>query len=467
MYPPCRFGARRLMATILVIDDDKNSRIALEAGLKTVGHEVLAATNGRDGLDICRDAVVDLVLTDFKMPGVDGIKFLQTVRKLKPDVAVVLLSGEGTIETAVRALKEGAYDYLTKPIRMREVLKCVAKAIEARRLVIENRALRDRIASLTVSGRVVCASAGLKKVIGVVEQVAPTRATVLITGESGTGKTVVAQAVHESSPRREGPFVTVSCAALPETLLEAELFGHEKGAFTGAVSAREGRFEAADAGTIFLDEVGEMPAQTQTKLLRVLQDGEFERLGSNRTVKVDVRIVAATNRDLKAAIAQRTFREDLFYRLNVVSIEIPPLRSRSEDIPPLVHHFTARHASENGKTITAVEPEAMSLLLSYSWPGNVRELENAIARAVVMAKGNTITKDTLPDTILATATEQHGPQLPIAVGMSLADIEKVTILKTIESAKGDKELAANILGIGIATLYRKLKEIEEDQAGKA
>ena len=444
---------------ILIIEDDVNAREALRCGLASAEHEVEAVGDAEEAVERLRRADFDLVLSDLVLPGMDGIAFLRAVRSAAPDCGVVIMTGFGSVDTAVEAMREGAYDYITKPLRLKDVRRVVVKALEHRALRIEVGSLRARLKERFASESIVGSAGPLRRALELAEQVAPTRSTVLITGESGTGKDLLAHAIHYGSPRSERAFVKVNCAALPETLLEAELFGHEKGAFTGALRQKEGRFLLADGGTLFLDEVGDLSQATQAKLLRVLQEGEFEMVGGTRTLKVDVRIVAATNIDLKAAIADRRFREDLFYRLNVISIRLPSLRERRDDIPLLVNHFIRKYARENGKPIQGITARAQDLLGTKGWPGNIRELENAIEHAVVMTRGDTIDVDDLPEAL------RDGPAGPVddellvfPIGSSMDDIERETIRRTLAYFQGDKDRTATTLGMSMATLYRKLRK---------
>ena len=447
------------IATILVVDDDRSNRQTLRRMLSREGYEVEDAASGKEALDKLRSRATALMLTDLKMPGMDGVELLRASRVVSPDTEVVLMTAYGTVETAVEAMKEGAYDFLTKPLRRHDLLKTVRKALEKRSLVAENRELKARLEetrAIGPLGRIVGNSAALQSSLEVVRQVAPTNATVLVTGESGTGKELVAQAIHELSPRVAHPLVRLACAALPETLLESELFGHEAGAFTGATGMRKGRFEVADRGTLLLDEVSETSPATQVKLLRVLQEGEFERVGGARTISVDVRIVAATNRDLSEMVADKAFREDLFYRLNVIRIDLPPLRNRAGDVPLLVDHFVRLYADRHAKEVSGVDPEAMDLLDGYRWPGNVRELQNTVERAVVLTQSDRIHLSSLPESIRG--GEGRAEQLAFPIGTPLKEVERRMIQATLQLTGGDKKLAANLLGIHSRTIYRRMEE---------
>ncbi|HWR98320.1 MAG TPA: sigma-54 dependent transcriptional regulator [Candidatus Methanoperedens sp.] len=450
--------------TILVADDDRNTAEAMREGLEDEGYAVLCAGSGTEGLELARAKKPDLVITDLMMPGMDGLVFLKTLRKLDPFLPVVIITGQGSVETAVEALKEGAVDYLAKPVRLKEVVKLVARALEVQALRLENLTLKNRIRSLSQPAEVVGRSPAFAKVLEIVRQVAPTRSTVLVTGESGTGKELVANLLHQLSPRSEKPLIKVNCAAIPETLLEAELFGHEKGAFTGAVAQKKGRFELAHEGTLFLDEVGDMSLALQAKLLRCLQEGEFERVGGTETLRVDVRLVAATNQDLAEAIAAKRFREDLYYRLNVIAILVPPLRERVDDIPLLIGHFIRTYAEENEKKIEGITQDCLEAMTAYPWPGNVRELENIVEQLVVMAREPLLRKEDLPAKVLQEGRRRDVLTLP--VGTTLEQIEQAAIRETMALTGGNKEQAAALLGIHVATLYRKLSAEESSQKAK-
>ncbi len=446
-------------ATILVVDDDRSNRETLQRTLARAGYEVDCASSGKEALEALRTRATTLMMTDLRMPGMDGVELLRAARMVSPDTEVVLVTAFGTVETAVEAMKEGAYDFLTKPLKRHEVLKTVRKALEKRSLIDENLALRAQLQhqqAVGPLGRIIGHSAALRSSLEVVKQVAPTNATVLITGESGTGKELVARAIHGLSPRAERPLVSLACAALPETLLESELFGHEAGAFTGAAGQRKGRFEAADGGTLLLDEVSETSPATQVKLLRVLQEGEFERVGGSRTVRVDVRIVAATNRDLAEMVEDKAFREDLYYRLNVIRVDLPPLRQRAGDVPLLADHFVRQYAERHAKAISGVDAEAMDLLDGHRWPGNVRELQNTIERAVVLTQTDRIGVAALPPGLQG--GERRTEQLSFPIGTPLREVERRMIQETLRLTGGDKKFAANLLGIHSRTIYRRMED---------
>jgi two-component system response regulator HydG len=406
-------------ATLLVADDDPGLRESLERTLTRAGYRVVLASDGRAALERLRGGGLDLVLTDLKMPGLTGIEVLRATKAIAPDVDVILLTAFGTVEEAVSAMKDGAYDFITKPFRGEQLLKLVSKALERRALIEQNKALQRQLEDLRGKGQVIGGSPAFRRLMLMVNQVADSSATVLIQGDSGTGKELVARAIHERSPRRAGPFVAVNCAALPETLLESGLFGYEKGAFTGAAGRREGRFEIADGGTLFLDEVADLSLVTQPKILRVLQEGEFERVGGTKSIRVDVRIVTATNQDLSQMVKDKRFREDLYYRLNVITINVPPLRERREDIPVLAQHFLRVYAASNSRELKGFTDDAMRRLEAYAWPGNVRELENVIERGVVLARGGLMDIGDLPPEI-AGATPLPEGVLTVRIGTPLA-----------------------------------------------
>src|SRR5215471_1864983 len=387
--------------TLLIVDDEPSNLASLEKIFLREGMRVLTADGAKGALEIARNHRVHVVLTDLMMPGTSGVDLLRAMKQVSPDTEVVVMTAYGTVETAVQAMRDGAYDFVEKPLKRIGIVKSVRKAAERQSLVEENRSLRQEIKLLT-RREIVGTSPALRRVLDVAGQAAPSSATVLVLGESGTGKELLARYIHERSARARGPFVAVNCAAIPETILEAELFGHERGAFTGAVARREGRFAKASGGTLFLDEIGELSPQVQVKLLRVLQEGEYEPVGGD-TVKADVRIVAATNRDLRAHVVAGRFREDLYYRLNVIAVTAPPLRARREDIPLLIDHFLGIYCAKNHRARLSVARPVLQLLADYPWPGNVRELENVIERAVVLCRGETLTTDDLPEAIVQAA----------------------------------------------------------------
>src|SRR6058998_2763783 len=450
-------------ATLLIADDDPGRRQSLERTLTREGYRVILASDGNAALERLQAGGVDLVLTDLKMPGLSGIELLRAVKAIASEVDVILLTAFGTVEEAVKAMKEGAYDFLTKPFQRAQLLRLIRQALERRDLIQQNRALQQRLDALLSQGEVVGVSPAWRRLMNLVNQVADSSATVLIQGESGTGKELVARAIHERSPRKGGPFIAVNCAALPETLLESELFGYEKGAFTGATSRREGRFELAAGGTLFLDEVADLSLVTQPKILRVLQEGEFERLGGNRTIRVDVRIVAATNQVLTEMVREKRFREDLYYRLNVITVRVPPLRERHEDIRLLAQHYLRVYAAKNGRKLEGLSNEALERLESYAWPGNVRELENLIERTVLLARKDRIDAEDLPEEVAGVKRPPRDAILEL-VGTPLADIEQRLLDETLRITGGNKTQAAKLLGIDVRTVARKLERREDDQA---
>jgi DNA-binding NtrC family response regulator len=441
---------------ILVVDDEANARSALVELLREEGYSVEGAADGFKALGKLAEFAPDLVLTDLKMPGMDGIELLKKIQELDRDTVVVVMTAFGAVETAVAAMRAGASDYLTKPVNVAELSLVVGREIAQRRVRAEAGMLRARLAERYGLKNMIGDSAPMQEVFKVVEQVAGARASVLITGESGTGKELIAAAIHENSPRAKGPFVKLHCAALAESILESELFGHERGAFTGAATRRDGRFFQANGGTLFLDEIGEISPAVQVKLLRFLQEREFERVGGNDTISVDVRIIAATNRNLKQRVEDGLFREDLYYRLNVINVEMPPLRGRGSDILLLAGHFLRKFASENGKPITGFSNEVLSRLGSYGWPGNVRELENVIERAVVLCRSSEISGADLPPNLLPARTSD-GVQIP---GATMDAVERYTITKTLESTGGSTTRAAEILGISVRKIQYKLHEYQ-------
>ncbi|MBF7084567.1 sigma-54-dependent Fis family transcriptional regulator [Desulfallas sp. Bu1-1] len=445
------------MATpkILIIDDEKHMCWALEKAMRQEGYIAISASNGMDGLKKIKDEMPSLVILDLKMPGMDGMQVLKKAREINPRLPVIILTAHGTIDTAIEAMKMGAVDYVTKPFDLVELNIMIKQHLAVTQLQTEVNFLRSELAKKY--GNIIGQSTAIREVIQIIEQVAKTSATVLITGESGTGKEVAALSIHHNSPRCEAPFVPVNCAALPEQLLESELFGHEKGAFTGASSRKPGRFELANGGTIFLDEIAEMPPNMQAKLLRILQEKTFERVGGTETLRVDVRVIAATNRDLRQLIREGLFREDLFYRLNVVQIHLPPLRERREDIPLLVEHFIQKFGT--AYKVNSISPEAMSLLEQYDWPGNVRELQNIVERASIICRGHEIQPEHLPSEIQRIHTQKRGIIIRFPdQGLSMEQLEKELIVKALEKSGGNQTKAAKLLGISrSAFLYRSQK----------
>ena len=441
---------------ILVVDDDVNARTALAELLRDEGFEVETAADAFKALGKYDTFAPHLVLTDLKMPGMDGIELVKKLHAMEDPAAVVVMTAFGAVSSAVEAMRAGAVEYLTKPLNFDELLVVIDRVLETQALRTETRQLRQRLRDKVAPRNIVGASPAMNRIFEVVDQVAPSKATVLITGESGTGKELIASAIHQRSPRAQRPFIKLHCAALAESLLESELFGHERGAFTGAVQRRDGRFQMADGGTLFLDEIAEISPAVQVKLLRFLQEHEFERVGSGQTMRVDVRVIAATNKNLLEEVAKGRFREDLFYRLNVVALEMPPLRERKSDIPALAKFFVDRYATENGKPVDSIAPEAIDLLAAYDWPGNVRELENAIERAVVLAPGNVIEARHLPAAVKpSTHLEGGAPPIP---GSTLAEIEKYAILETLKATGGSTSKAAEMLGISVRTIQYRLHE---------
>jgi len=445
-------------AEILIVDDDASHRRMLEAVLTEEGYAVTHAADGIAAIDAVSERWYDLILMDIRMSRMDGIEALHRIKAITPDIPVIIMTAYAAVDTAVDALKSGASDYLTKPLDIDELRILVGKTLRYGRLEQENQLLRERLGDRFDFANIVGHSPPMKQLFETISLVAPSEATVLISGESGTGKELIAGAIHQNSDRKDRPFIKVNCAALPEPLLESELFGHEKGAFTGAVRKKQGRFQLAHTGSIFLDEIAETAPTTQVKLLRVLQEQEFEPLGSTRSVKVDIRVIAATNRDMAREIREGRFREDLFYRLNVVEIPLPPLRDRQEDILPLAEHFLKRYAEKNRRMIKRFTPGAADLLMRYSWPGNVRELENAVERAVILCRGDAVGSDDLPDALHTEAGGERAAEAPLKPGLSLKEMERRMILRTLDETGGNRTRTAEILGISRRTLQNKLKE---------
>jgi DNA-binding NtrC family response regulator len=447
----------RSKGRVLVVDDEANAREALETLLADDGYEVSAAPDGAVALEMLERVDPEVVLTDLKMPRLGGLELVEQGRRRLPHAAFVVMTAFGSIDTAVEAIKRGAENYVTKPIDVGAMTALLARAMEKAKLSSEAARLRERLESRYSFDRILGDHPSMQRLMKTVAQVASSRSTVLIHGESGTGKELIAAAIHQASKRKDGPFVRLNCAALAESLLESELFGHEKGSFTGASGRREGRFEQADGGTLFLDEVSEIRLPLQVKLLRFLQEREFERVGGNETLRVDVRVVAASNRDLKALVASGEFREDLYYRLNVIQLDIPPLRARVSDIPILAHHFVHRFARENEREIAGFTDDAMRALVSYPWPGNVRELENAIERAVVLCTDSRVGVDALPSA--AAVPSARGAELDMVIpGVSMAEIERMVIERTLKACDGSTSRAADMLGISRRKIQYRLKQ---------
>jgi len=441
---------------ILVVEDDRPQADAIAETLERMGHTCVVVTEPRRALAIIEDDGFDLVVTDLVMHDIDGMEILRAAKRMDPAAEVILVTGHGTIETAVQAMREGAYDYITKPLNVNELRDRVAKALEHRHLVRRTEQLSEQLQERFGFEGIIGQSPLIRRVIETCRLIAPTDTTVLIEGESGTGKELVAKALHNNSPRREHNFVALNCAALSEGILESELFGHEKGAFTGALAGRKGRFEHADGGTLFLDEVGDMPIATQIKLLRVIENREIVRVGSNDPRRVDVRLVSATNQKLDELVKAGKFREDLYFRLKVVRVVLPPLRERREDIPLLTEHYLRRLAAEHGKAVAGITPDALRLLGAYDWPGNVRELINTLETMIVLSPGAVLDVGDIPAEMRPAGHEERPEAL--RPGMSLEDAERLLIEQTLASTAGNRQQAASILGIGERTLYRKIKE---------
>jgi DNA-binding NtrC family response regulator len=448
---------------IVVIDDDDGNRKSIEMALRKDGYLVTSFSSGPHGLEHLKENGADLVVTDLRMPGMDGLEVLKVSKLVDPGLAVLVITGFGSVESAVDAMKQGADDYLQKPVNLVELRKRVAAAVEKRRLAQEVRLLRERLEEKFSFGTLVGTSKAMQQVLHQLALVAPTRSSVLIIGESGTGKELIANALHQNSPRKDLRFLPINCAAIPADILESELFGHERGAFTGAVQRKAGKFELADRGTLFLDEIGDMPLALQAKLLRVLEDRSFMRVGGSDTISVDVRIIAATNSNLEAKVAAGAFRSDLYYRLKVVTIEIPPLRERSEDIPLLTHRFFEAFKAENNRPNLQLAPEVMEILTRARWEGNVRELRNLMESLVILAGDDTrmITREHLPENYRTPQAPAAPPRPEAAQPRTMEEIEKEAILKTLQQTGGNRTRAADLLGIGLRTLQRKLREYEQ------
>lgn len=448
---------------LLVVDDEASQRDLLAGYLTKQGYTVRSAESGERALNLCLEHYFEAALIDLRMPGMDGLELLSKLKSLNPEVQVLVLTAHGSVESAVSAMRAGAFHYVNKPVDLDELLLTLKSAIERHHLLVENRELRTALADAFQGHGIIAESPSMKEVLSTVARVAPSASTVLIRGESGTGKEVVARAIHAASGRAADRFVAVNVAALPETLLDSELFGYERGAFTGAVKKRMGRFELADGGTLFLDEIGDLPAAMQVKLLRALEQKKIERLGGEQSFKVDVRLISATHVDLEARITQSTFREDLFYRLNVITLTIPPLRDRREDILPLVEHFLERHRTRMGKDIRGLTREARDLLFYYAWPGNVRELENVIERACVLSRGEALDVDDLPKLLREEKKVTSSDQADAPI--TLRDLEKAHIEKVLQEAGWNFRQAADLLGIHRNTLRMKIREYGLERAG--
>jgi len=450
---------------ILIIDDEPLMRISISDALKGDGCQVFETASGREGIALAKDGGFDIVITDLRLPDVDGIEVLKSCKRLSPDTFVILITAYGAVETAVEAMKYGAYDYITKPFSMDELLLMIKRILRVKDLERENIMLKEQVEGRYNFSGIIGGSEKMNEIFEMIKVISQTDSTVLILGESGTGKELVANAVHTTSPRRDEPYIKVSCAAIPETLLEAELFGYEKGAYTGAVKQKKGRFELANKGTIFLDEIGELTPAIQVKLLRVLQEKEFDRLGGTETISVDVRIICATQRDLKKEVHKGTFREDLYYRLNVVPVTLPPLRERKGDIVMLANHFLGYYSSLYKKNVKSFSADALELLLKHPFPGNVRELEHAVERAVVMGKSDEVQPWDLPDEISGANLSDclkafHNGNSYEHLTKAMKDFERRYIAKVLEETKGNKTMAAKLLGVSRKTLWEKCKLLD-------
>lgn len=446
--------------TILLVDDDVGHRTMLKANLSAAGYTIVEAEDGDQVLPILEDSRIDFILLDLKMKRMDGLETLRVIKKAGFYLPIVVLTAFSSVDSAVRAMKEGAFDYITKPVDIEELKILLKRALDFDELQKENQLLKKRLHENFQFGNIIGQSKPMKELFETLALVAPSDANVLIHGESGTGKELVANVLHENSPRKKEPFITVNCAALNENLLESELFGHEKGAFTGAISQRKGRFEQAHRGTLFLDEIGDMGISTQAKILRVLQEGTFERVGGDKTIKVDVRLITASHKDLAKLVDEGSFRQDLFYRLNVVPVTLPPLRERKEDLPALAEHFLKKFAQKNRKGIQGFHPSAIAGLMRYDWPGNIRELQNAVERAVILCLGEQIMPHDLPSDISDLLKESEMAPTEIKTGTSLRDMERELIRSTLNQTEGNKTKTANILGVARQTLLNKMKEYD-------
>lgn len=445
---------------VAIVDDERPNLESLQRILKSDGAEVLVFQDPAEALTALRRSPPDILITDLRMGNWSGLDLLEGVKLFDPHVEVILMTAYGTVEVAVEAMKKGAYDFVTKPLQRLQILRAVHRGLERRKLVSENLELKEQLAqhSLSDGREIIGRSASIARVMETAEQAANSSATVLVDGESGTGKGLLAEWLHRNGSRKMNVFAKINCATIPDNLLEAELFGYEEGAFTDAKKRKKGRIELADKGTLFLDEIGIAPISFQGKLLRLIQEGEFERLGGVETHKVDLRVVAATNTDLKKAVREGQFREDLYYRLNVIHIQMPPLRERREDIPLLIARFLEESAKKNGRHMPMITPEAVAALENYSWPGNIRELQNLMERLVVLGKGNTIETQHLPSEIASSAPSRS---MTVPIGVPLREVEKQLMAETLKTTKGDKKLAAKLLGVHPRTLYRFLESTEQ------
>lgn len=444
---------------ILIVEDDATVGESIRLLLKKRGYAIFLASNGKEALHLFRHEMVDLVITDLVMPKMDGIELLEAVKGLKPETEVIVISAQGTIEKAVQAMKLGAFDFIEKPINPKVISLVVERALEKQTLILQNRDLRLKLEDKFHFKNIIGRSEKMVKVFELIDHIAPYDSSVLIIGESGTGKELIANAIHYRSPRGAMPFIKVSCASLSEGIIESELFGHEKGAFTGAITSRKGRFELAHNGTLFLDEVEDIPPSTQIKLLRVLQEGEFERVGGNKTIKVNIRIIAASNRDLQEAVRSGVFREDLYYRLNVVNIKLPPLKDRKDDIAFLVNFFIERYNQKYHMEVKGISQRTMNLLMDYEWSGNVRELENTIESIMVINSPEVIDIPHLSQEIRD--FKERPEVIPIRIGTPLEEVEREMLIQTLRATKGNKRRAAQLLGINVRTIHRKMEGMEE------
>ncbi len=448
---------------ILLVDDDKNTADGLKKILLQDGYDTGCTYTGNEALDLIEAEHFDIVITDMKLPDISGFSIIEKVKKENIDIAVVMITAFSSIQTAIDAMKKGADDYLTKPVNIEELELILKKILERRRLILQNKELKQKLKDKYNFSGIIGNTPEIQLIFKTITEIAPTAATVLIYGDTGTGKELIANAIHYSSDRKDKPFVALHCASLSEGVLESELFGHEKGAFTGAISQRRGRFELANGGSLFLDEVGEMNSHVQIKLLRVLETGKFERVGGEKTIESDVRIIAATNRDLEKEIKEGRFREDLYYRLNVINLKLPLLRERKEDIGLLIDNFLVKYSKKNKKDIKGITPQSAKLLDNYDWPGNIRELENAIERAVVMAKNEYIEPNDLPSNINVNTKKSRKETFRIPSGATMKEIEKKVIIETLQTTNGSKSKAAKILGISTRKIEYKIKEWSMDE----